>query len=574
MTELFASPYNPAWAILAAGLIIAALPWHRARKAVMLAGPVVALALWLKMNAYGSYEHVQIDSIGAVLTAFRFDGLSRIWGLVFIIAAFLNALYALHERDRLQDTMSVLYGGAAMAAVYAGDLVTLFIFWEITAFTSVFLIWRSGTAAARNAGMRYLVMHVGSGVLLLAGAVLLHAQTGSWKFGHIGLEAGLAGWLIFIGFGIKAAFPLLHTWLEDAYPKATITGAVVLSAFTTKMAIYALARGFAGTELLIYIGAVMTAFPVFFAVIENDLRRVLSFSINNQLGFMVVGIGVGTALGINGAAAHAFADVIFKALLFMSMGAVLYRTGTTKASELGGLFRSMPFSALFCLIGAGSISAFPFLSAFVTKALILASVADEGHWFIWLVLVFASAGVLEHAGIKIPYFSFFAHDRGWRVKEAPWNMLLAMGIAAFLCIFIGVNHRWLYALMPFTNDFEPYTPGHIVGQMQLLLAAIFAFALLMRLGWYPAEKPMTILDIDWFWRKPGKAFAQWVYAISARLWAQFMRGFGCMADQGSSMLAAALSPSGSLSRSLPAGVLAAVTAAVLTFALLAAYMAR
>ena len=574
MTELLSSPFNPAWAILAAGLLIALLPWHQGRKALMLAGPVAALVLWLKMNAFGSYEHVQIDSIGAALTAFRFDGLSRIWGLVFIIAAFLNALYALHERDWVQDAMSVLYGGAAMAAVFAGDLITLFIFWEITAFTSVFLIWRTGTAAARNAGLRYLVMHVGSGVLLLAGAVLLHAQTGSWAFGHIGLEAGLAGWLIFIGFGIKAAFPLLHTWLEDAYPKATISGAVVLSAFTTKMAVYALARGFAGTEVLIYIGAVMTAFPVFFAVIENDLRRVLSFSINNQLGFMVVGIGVGTAMGVNGAAAHAFADVIFKALLFMSMGAVLLRTGTTKASELGGLFRSMPFSALFCLIGAGSISAFPFLSAFVTKSLILAAVADEGHWVVWLVLVFASAGVLEHAGIKIPYFSFFAHDRGWRVKEAPWNMLAAMGIASFLCIFIGVNHQWLYALMPFGNDFEPYTPGHIVGQMQLLLAAIFAFALLMRLGWYPAEKRMTILDVDWFWRKPGKAFAQWLYAISARLWAQFMRGLGWMADQGSSMLAATLSPGGSLSRSLPAGILAAVTAAVLTLTLLAVYMAR
>ncbi len=573
MTEFFAAPVNPAWIILAAGLLIAALPWHSARKAVMLLSPVVALFFWLKMNAFGTFAPIDIDTIGAGIQTFRFDGLSRIWGLIFIIAAFLNALYALHDRDRLQDAMSVLYGGAAMAAVFAGDLITLFVFWEMTAFTSVFLIWRTGTAAARNAGIRYLLMHIGSGVLLLAGAVLLHAQTGSWAFEHIGLEAGLAGWLILIGFGIKAAFPLLHSWLQDAYPKATITGAVVLSAFTTKMAIYALARGYAGTEILIYVGVIMALFPVFFAVIENDLRRVLSFSINNQLGFMVVGIGIGTSLGINGAAAHAFADVLFKGLLFMSMGAVLYRTGTTKASELGGLFRSMPITAFFCLIGAGSISAFPFLSAFVTKALILAAVADEGHWIIWLALVFASAGVLEHAGIKIPYFSFFAHDSGRRVKEAPWNMLVAMGIAAFLSIFIGVNHRWLYALLPYANDYEPYTLGHIVGQMQLLLAAIFAFALLMRLGWYPSEKRMTILDVDWFWRKPGKALGQWVYAIIARLWAHALRGLDKALSGVSAILATFLSPDGAFSRSFPAGAVAGWAAAFLTLALLAVYMA-
>ncbi len=573
MTELLTMPINPAWAILLGGLMIAALPWHNARKAVMLIAPAVALYFWLKMNAYGDFSHLSIDTLGATLTTFRFDGLSRIWGLIFIIATFLNAIYALHERDRLQDSMSVLYGGAAMAAVFAGDLITLFIFWEITALTSVFLIFRTGTAAARNAGLRYLVMHIGSGVLLLAGAVLLHAQTGSWAFEHIGLEAGLAGWLILIGFGIKAAFPLLHSWLQDAYPKATITGTVVLSAFTTKMAIYALARGYAGTEILIYIGVVMALFPVFFAVIENDLRRVLSFSINNQLGFMVVGIGVGTTLGINGAAAHAFADVLFKGLLFMSMGAVLLRTGTVKASELGGLFRSMPITAFFCLIGAGSISAFPFLSAFVTKALILAAVADEGHWIVWLFLVFASAGVLEHAGIKIPYFSFFAHDSGRRVKEAPWNMLLAMGIAAFLSVFIGVNHRWLYALLPYANDYEPYSLGHIVGQMQLLLAAIFAFALLMRLGWYPSEKRMTILDIDWFWRKPGKALGKWVYAIIARLWAYSKQGLDKSLTGLSSMLATMLSPDGNFSRTIPTGALAVWAAALLTLALLGVYMA-
>lgn len=564
---------NPAFALLLGGILMAISPHWRIRKAIALIAPVVALALWVKVGSFGNYAHLNIPELGGQLELFRFDGLSRIWGLVFIIAAFLNALYSLKEQDAVQDVMAVLYAGATMAAVYAGDLLTLFFFWEMTAITSVFLIWRSGTEKARAAGIRYLVMHIGSGVLLLAGAILLHAKTGSWAFGHIGLETGLAGWLLLIAFGIKAAFPLLHTWLQDAYPKATITGTVVLSAFTTKMAIYALARGFAGTELLIYVGAVMTAFPVFFAVIENDLRRVLSYSINNQLGFMVVGIGVGTALGVNGAAAHAFADVIFKGLLFMSMGAVMLRTGTTKATELGGLFRSMPFSAFFCMIGAAAISAFPLFSAFVTKSLILASVADEGHWFVWLVLIFASAGVLEHAGIKIPYFAFFAHDSGKRPKEAPWNMLLAMGIAAFLCVFLGVNYGWLYSLLPMKMHYAPYTFDHVVGQMQLLLAAIFAFGLLVRLGWYPPEKRMEILDVDWIWRRPGKALVLWTHAMLDRSLAAAQNLLAERSRKWGQSLTEMLAPHGAFARTLPTGVLAGWTVALLTVALVVAYLA-
>lgn len=564
---------NPAFALLLGGLLMAITPHWRIRKAIALLAPVFALYLWLQVGSFGNYAHFSIPELGGQLELFRFDGLSRIWALVFIIASFLNVLFALQEKDQVQDVMAMLYGGSTMAAIFAGDLLTLFFFWELTAITSVFLIWRSGTEKARQAGMRYLVMHVGSGVLLLAGAILLHAQTGSWAFGHIGLETGLAGWLLLIAFGIKAAFPLLHTWLQDAYPKATITGTVVLSVFTTKMAIYALARGFAGTELLIYVGAIMTAFPVFFAVIENDLRRVLSYSINNQLGFMVVGIGVGTALGINGAAAHAFADVIFKGLLFMSMGAVMLRTGTTKATELGGLFRSMPFSAFFCMIGAAAISAFPLFSAFVTKSMILAAVADEGHWFVWLVLIFASAGVLEHAGIKIPYFAFFAHDSGKRPKEAPWNMLLAMGIAAFLCIFLGVNYGWLYSLLPLPMHFAPYTFDHVVGQMQLLMAAIFAFGLLVRIGWYPPEKRMEILDVDWFWRKLGKDLALWLYAMLDLGLASLQNHIQARGRKWGQALTEMFAPHGAFARVLPTGILAGWVVVLLSVALLIVYLA-
>jgi multicomponent Na+:H+ antiporter subunit D len=566
---------TPAAPILAAGALAALLPSHAARKAVMLLAPFLALGLWVQA-AFGQYGVFEVA--GFELVTFRFDGLSRVFGLVFIIACFLNGLYALHERSRLQDTAALIYAGAGLGAVFAGDLVTLFMFWELAAISSVFLIWARGGTASTNAGLRYLAIHVGSGVLLLSGAVFHYVAEGSMAFDTLDPRT-TGGALIFLAFGIKCAFPFLHNWLQDAYPKATATGAVVLSAFTTKMAIYALARGYAGFEPLIYIGAAMTIFPVFFAVIENDLRRVLSFSINNQLGFMVCGVGlagagvVGGELALNGVAAHAFADVIFKGLLFMSMGAVMHRLGTTKATELGGLYKSMPFTALFCMIGAASISALPLFSAFVTKSLILAAAAEQGRWLVWLMLLFASAGVLEHAGIKIPFFAFFAHDSGKRPAEAPWNMLWAMFIAAFLCVYIGVRPDVLYGLLPFEIDYVPYTLDHVITQSQLVLAATFAFVLLYRYGLYPPERRVTILDFDWIYRRAGAGLVGWLAAVAGVVARGAQTTLGAASRAIDKRLHAVFSPAGALSRATPSGVLAVWTVLLLGAAIVVAYLA-
>lgn len=566
---------SPAWPVIIAGLLAAAFPYHTARKGLALIAPVLALGLWFNAPS-GDHVGGLIELGGFTMETFRFDGLSRIWGLIFIIAAFINGLYGLHEKDRIADAAGLIYAGAGLGAVFAGDLLSLFVFWELTAISSVFLIWGARNNAAYKAGLRYLAIHVLSGVLLLTGAVIRASETGSWAFDETLSIETLGGFLIFIAFGIKCAFPFLHNWLQDAYPKATITGAVVLSAFTTKLAVYALARGYAGTDQLIWIGAIMTAFPVFFAVVENDLRKVLSYSLNNQLGFMVVGIGVGTELAINGAAAHAFVHIIYKALLFMSMGAVLLRVGTVKASELGGLFKSMPATTVFCLIGAASISAFPLFSGFVAKALTLAAVAQEGHWMIWLVLVFASAGVLEHSGIKIPYFAFFSHDRGHRVREAPVNMLMAMGVAALICVYLGVNYGVLYELVPFPEaalHYEPYTFDHIVGQMQLLLGAMFAFAFLVRMKWYPDEKRGVNIDTDWVYRRFLANTLNWGHAMFGRGWAAIGNVLGAVRRRTGGKLFEVFSPIGALSRDIPSGLLAIWTSALLAIVLLIAYLA-
>ncbi|NMQ20733.1 Na(+)/H(+) antiporter subunit D [Candidatus Competibacter phosphatis] len=508
---------NPALILIGGSLLALLAPQGRARNLFMLALPVLgALQLW--GLPYGEYARIELFDL--TLTTLRLDGLSFAFALVFHIAALLAIIYAWRLDDPVQQVAGLLYPGAAVGAVLAGDLVTLFICWELAAVSSVFLIWARRTQRAYHAGMRYLLAQIGSGVLLLAGVIVHLRATGSITFEHLGLDSP-GGWLIFIAFGIKAAFPLLHNWLQDAYPEATVTGTVLLSAFTTKMAIYALARGFAGTESLITIGTLMAMFPIFYAVIENDLRRVLAYSMNNQLGFMVVGVGIGTPLGLDGAVAHAFADILFKALLFMSMGAVLLRAGTVNGSELGGLYKSMPLTAGLCMVGAASISAFPLFSAFVTKSLILEAAAREGHWVSFLFLLFASAGVFHHAGIKIPFFAFFAHDSGIRCEEAPRNMLVAMGLAAALCVGIGVFPEALYAILPYPIAFDPYTTTHVVTQLQLLAWSALAFSVLVRTGIYPPELRSVNLDFDWGYRKLMPVVATGVWGAVSRGWEAF-----------------------------------------------------
>ena len=502
-----------AFIFIAAALVLGLLPRGHVRGVILLITPI--LAAWQIWNLpVGIF--VQVEFVGQTLDMMRVDKLSRIFGLIFCLAAFLGNLYAWHVRDFIQQIAALLYAGAAIGAVFAGDLITLFFYWEGTALASVFLIWARRTEGSYHTGMRYLIIQITSGVILLAGTALLYRETGSITFELMTLGS-LGTWLIFLSFGMKCAFPLLHNWLQDSYPAATITGTVILSAFTTKLAVYALARGFAGTELLIYIGAAMTLFPIFFAEIENDLRRVLAYSLNNQLGFMVVGIGVGTEMAINGTASHAFAHILYKALLFMSVGAVMLRTGTSKASELGGLCRTMPRTAIFCLIGAASISAFPLFSGFVTKSLIMDETANQHYPIIWAILVFASAGVLSHSGIKIPYFTFFGHDSGLRPKEAPIHMQIAMGFTAFLCIFIGVYPEPLYALLPYEVIYRPYTMSHVVGQLQLLCFALLAFVVLMRTGIHPPEIRAVNLDVDWIYRRLIPTLYNIIYAGVAKV---------------------------------------------------------
>ena len=521
MADLFTN-IPPGLIMVLLAMPIAFVP-HHYRQFCLLS--VIAISAFSMTAGPGVHWEIEVSGFNLILN--RADHLTLPFSIVFHIAAALNVIYGWHEPKSLEHCSGLAYAGAAIAAVHAGDLFSLFIWWELTAVTSVFLILASGSIQSKHSAMRYLIIQVLSGMFLLSGAALLFQDNGSLAFERMSLDS-VGAWLVFIAFGIKAAFPLLNGWLQDSYPESTVIGTVVLSAFTTKLAIYALARGFPGTDILIVIGCIMTMFPVFFAVIENDMRRVLSFSLNNQLGFMVVAIGVGTELAINGAVAHAFAHIIYKGLLFMSMGAVLYRVGTIKASELGGLYKMMPLTCIFCIIGAMSISAFPLFSGFAAKSLIMSSLGYEGLTFAYLILLAASAGVLHHSGIKIPYFAFFGHDGRHQVKEAPLGMLVAMGMAGALCILIGVLPSLFYSILPYNIDYNPYDAGHVLAQSQLLIFSILAFAFLMTFKIYPPELKSTVLNSDWFYRRLAPAIGLPLLRGIMLVWGSFLcqlRGF-------------------------------------------------
>lgn len=503
--------------ILIFGALLIPLFKGKMRQAYLLIPPTAALIDVILMYA-GFFGDIPFSTwylpfLGYELVLGRVDKLSFLFGLIFTLATFYVVLYALHVKSSSEHMSQFIYVGSALGAVFAGDLITLYFFWEIMAIASTLIIWHGGTDKARSAGFRYIMWHVAGGVILLAGIIMYIEGTGSIAFNALSLGSGsvyLASLLIFIGFIINAAVPPLHAWLPDAYPESTVVGTVFLTIFTTKTAVYVLARGFAGFEVLILLGALMTVYPIFFAVLANDLRTVLSYSLINQVGFMLCGIGIGTALSLNGAVSHAFANIIFEGLLFMCVGSVLYRTGTSRCTDLGGLYRTMPLTTIFTFVGAASISAFPFFAGFVTKSMVITAAAAGNMAFVWILLQLASAGVFHHAGIKVPFFAFFATDSGLRAKDPPINMLLGMGIAAFLSIFIGVYPSAFYQILPYPVDFAPYTAPHMVGQLQLLLFASLAFFILLTSGLYPPEQRKIILDSDWPLRVAGAKFMWFV----------------------------------------------------------------
>jgi len=483
---------SPAFILLIGALLIGPARGHW-RSVIVLVAPLATLwAVWQVPDGVvqtAPFLNYQIELIEG-------SSLRRLFATIFAFMAFGGGLFAYRQSRWYELAAAYAYAAGAIGVCFAGDLITFFLFWELMAIFSTVVVWCGGTADSRAAGIRYAAMHFLGGVVLKVGIVGVVLQTGSIDIQPM-LASNFSTWMILIGVLINAAAPPFSVWLSDAYPAATSTGSVFLSAFTTKTAVLALILLFPGEPVLIGVGIYMIFYGIIYALLENDARRILAYSIVNQVGFMVCAIGIGTELALNGAAAHAFAHIIYKALLFMSAGVVLYRTGISKCTDLGGLFRTMPITCVCGIVGALSISSFPLTSGFTTKTLISEASVVEGLAAVYFLLAAASAGVFLHAGIKFPWFVFFQKDSGLRPADAPWNMAAAMMIFSILCIALGVYPEWLYRQLPYPVDYDAYSPGKVLFYLQLLLFSGLAFFLLLPL----MKRTRTItLDFDWIWR--------------------------------------------------------------------------
>lgn len=496
------SLFHPGLLLILSGLLIPFLQGTKRTLFVLLI-PCLALASVWSMS-FGAACSIQY--LGYELTLINLDALSRLFITVFAITVFTGSLFCCKQASSKELAAAFIYAGGAMSVVLAGDLLSLFIFWELMALASTLVIWSAQTENSRRAGMRYIVIHLLGGVILMCGIAAYVNETGSIQFTAMQADS-IATWLILCGFLLNAGAPPLTAWLADAYPEASFSGTVFLSAFTTKTAVYVLLRGFPGTELLVYIGLFMIFYGIIYALLENDIRRILAYSIINQVGFMLCGIGIGTEMALNGAAAHAFTHIIYKALLLMSAGSVLYMTGKRKCTDLGGLVQSMPVTAVCGIIGALAISSFPLTSGFVSKSMVTQASVDEHLLWVWLLLQAASAGVFLHAGIKFPWFVFFQKDSGLRPDDPPINMQMGMIFFAVICILLGVFPNILYSMLPYAVNYVPYTAAHVVTQLQLLLFSGLAFFVMLPL----MKRTLTIsLDFDWFYRSFGKIISVWI----------------------------------------------------------------
>jgi multicomponent Na+:H+ antiporter subunit D len=488
---------HPGLILIIGGILAAILP-GRLRQATMFAAPALAIFAVFNLEINTVLTIPFINDLNLIW--FKVDKLSWVFSLIFAIMALLGNIYALHNKNKGEATASLLYAGSSLGVVFAGDWMTLIFFWELMAVSSVFLIWYRATAQSRKAGFRYLLVHMLGGNLLLAG-IFLKMYAGQPEVMALTGSTDAAFWLILLGISINAAIPPLHAWLTDAYPEGTITGSVFLSSFTTKVAVYCLIRIFPGTSLLLWAGAIMALYGVIYAIIENDVRRLLAYHIVSQVGFMVAGVGMGTELSLNGSTAHAYSHILYKSLLFMGAGAVIYATGRRKLTDLGGLYKQMPWVTLFFAIAAFSISGVPLFNGFISKSMIISAAGQEQLPTAELLLYLASIGTFLSIALKLLYFMFFGEDKGLETKKLPINMYVAMAGGAFLCTLYGLVPNLLYSKLPYAVEYHPYALYHIIDTVQLLTAALIIFWIFLP---QMSTKSTISIDTDWFYRKPFK----------------------------------------------------------------------
>lgn len=514
---------HPGLVICLGGFLIPFIPWKKVKLAWFLLLPLVGLAILVStyMGGFGdipawphSLHKWNVPFLQYTLDIARINKLSILFGFIYVIAAFCMNIYALKVKNDWEHVAAMIYVGSALGAIFAGDLFTLFFSLEIMSWAPFFLLLFRGTQKSRGAAFRYIIWHHLSGLCILAGILVHMHQTGSieftqmpwvWNMSHLGSH------LMLLGFVINSATTPFHSWLSDTYSEASPSGSVYMTAFTTKTAIFCLIITFSGVPLLMWLGAIQAVFALFLAVLENDGRRLCSYHIISQIGYMVAGIGMGTHMGVNGAASHALCHIIYNALLYMGAGCVLVVAGTAKFNRLGGLYKYMPIAFWLYMIGGFSISGFPLFNGFISKAMTIEASELIHEPVIYLLLEGATVGTFLHTGLKLPWNMWLQgreeppQDIKARLKDSAFNtpvhMLVGMGILAFLCIFMGVYPQILYDMLPYPVEYVPFTVTRVFSITQLFIFSFMGFWLLRKLV---KGHPAYVLDTDWPFRIAGE----------------------------------------------------------------------
>lgn len=491
---------HPGIIMILFGILVMLLP-RGFRKPLSIIAPVTAAWGFLQMTADSSLPYELTPYIK--MEFIHLDSLAWTFMLVFCIIAILNGIYGIGIQHRYECGMSMVYAGSVMGVILAGDCISLIIFWEISAFASMYVVYCKHDRASARASFRYILVHAFGGNMLLAGLIIymFHYEN---SLGHLSDCIGEpCFWLIAIGIAVNAAIPPLHAWLPDAYPESTATGTVYLSSFTTKAAIYLMLRMMSGMTDLVWIGAIVAIYGACMAIMENGIRRLLAYHIVSQLGMMIAAAGVGGAIGIDAATAHAFTNILFKGVLMMGAGAVIYATGRSNITELGGLAKKMPVTAGCFLISSLAIAGLPGLSGFVSKALIMDAVHEAGYTVPALLLTAGGVGTLLSITLKINYYVFFGpcdDEKASEVeKKVPFSMNLAMVLGTAATVAIGIFPDKFYALMPYKTIVEPYHMGHVLEYVAIFIGGSIPFFLYLK-KMKPHDE--VTVDFDWFYRRP------------------------------------------------------------------------
>ncbi|MBQ3291410.1 MAG: hypothetical protein IJH43_03410 [Mogibacterium sp.] len=513
--EMIKGMLHPGLIMIGFGIIVMLLP-RPFRKPLGLIAPIAATYALFQMTEESSLTY---DIASYIHMEFiHFDGLSFAFMLAFCIIAILNGFYGEGIQHRYECGMSLVYAGSVMGVVLAGDCISLIVFWEVSAFASMYVIYAKHDRQSARASFRYILMHAFGGNMLLAGLIIYMFHYGNQIENIVNCYGEPCFWLIAIGVAVNAAIPPVHAWLPDAYPESTATGTVYLSSFTTKAAIYLMIRMFAGLESLVWIGAIVSIYAACMAIMENDIRRLLAYHIISQLGMMIAAIGVGGAIGADAATAHAITNIMFKGVLMMGAGAVIYATGKSKITELGGMAKKMPVTAICFLISSLAIAGLPGLSGFVSKALIMDGLHEGGFVIPGLLVTAGGVGTLLSITLKINWFVFFGPcddpEESKVVRKIPFTMELAMILGTIITMLIGFFPAKFYALMPNATIVDPYNMGHVLEYIAIFAGGSIPFFLYLK-----KMKPHDeiTIDFDWFYRKPLNALILLLSEIAHRI---------------------------------------------------------